>query len=166
MAEKKAPAEKKDQKYINFYHAPVEMKDENGAVVTDDNGKPKMVAGKGTLHGPFTNPKGTEYFTSDFKDNQRVMVPASIVKARSNGTGYFIQGDDDFMNSHTLNISAKNPETGKFEANGTVTLAEYGAYRDDANKAAAKRKLEQNKKAAEAAAPEADAAEADGPEVG
>lgn len=141
----KENAEKKDQTYINFFRNP-ESK-------------------RSTLMGPFTNDKGTEYFTSDYENGQRVMIPSKIVKTKKDGTGYFIQGDDKFMKDHTLNVSAKGAD-GKFAAAGTVTLADYAEYRAKANKEYSAKKLAEAKAAVEAAAPEADAVEADGPEVG
>jgi hypothetical protein len=114
--------------------------------------------------GPFKNDKGTEYFTSDFKDNQRVMIPASIVKTKKDGTGYFIQGNEEFM-KRTLNVSAKGAD-GKYASAGTVTLADYAEYRAEANKAYSAKKLEEAKKAAEEVAQDApEAAEMDGPEA-
>jgi len=143
----KEATEKKDQTYINFFR--------------------NKETGRSTLMGPFKNDKGTEYFTSDFRDGQRVMIPASIVKAKKDGTGYFIQGNDKFMD-RTLNVSAKGAD-GKFAAAGTVTLSEYAKYRDEANKeysAAKKKALEEAKEAAgEAADVEAEAPEVDGPEA-
>jgi hypothetical protein len=144
MADKKAPAEKKDQTYINFFR--------------------NKESGRSTLMGPFKNDKGTEYFTSDFKDNQRVMIPASIVKTKKDGTGYFIQGNEEFM-KRTLNVSAKGAD-GKYASAGTVTLADYAEYRAEANKAYSAKKLEEAKKAAEEVAQDApEAAEMDGPEA-
>lgn len=140
----KENAEKKDQTYINFFR--------------------NKETGRSTLMGPFKNDKGTEYFTSDFKDGQRVMIPASIVKTKKDGTGYFIQGNDEFM-KRTLNVSAKGAD-GKFASAGQVTLADYADYRAEANKAYSAKKLADAKAAAaEAAEPEADAVEADGPEM-
>lgn len=137
-----APAEKKEQTYINFFRNPE--------------------TGKSTLMGPFKTPSDKEYYTSDYKDNQRVMIPGKIVKAKKDGTGYFINGSEDFLKSQKLNVSVKG-EDGKYGPAGEITLADYAEYREAQNQAY--RAKVNEAKAAEKEGAEVEAPEADGPEA-
>lgn len=152
----KAPQEEKKQTYINFFK--------------------NKESGKSTLVGPFKNEKGTEYYTSAFKDGQRVMIPATLktkdgkeipfVHQKNDGTGYFIRANEDFMKSFKLNTSKK--EGDNWVAAGEVTLGEFGEFRNAQNKeySEAKRaEYKAQKEAAEAGAVETEAVEAEGPEA-
>ena len=139
-AEAKAPEEKKDQRFINFFRNP---KTE-----------------KSTLQGPFQTPSGKDYFTSDYKDGQRVMIPGKLVKAKKDGTGYFVMGNEDFMANQKIAVSAKGEgKDAKYEKVGEISLADYADYRDEANQ------KYRDAKAAADATEETVTNEADGPDL-
>ena len=141
-AEVKAPEEKKEQRFINFFRNPG--------------------TGQSSLQGPFQTPSGKDYYASDYKDGQRVMIPGKLVKTKKDGTGYFVMGNEEFMANQKITVSAKGKgEDAKFEKVGEISLADYADYRDEANKAYSAAKAA----AAAEAAEETAEVEADGPEA-
>lgn len=104
--------------------------------------------GKSLLRGPFTNSNDKKYYVSNYKDNQRVILPGGLIKEMPGDKGYYIAGDRDFTDSFDLNISRFDKDEKQWKKTGTISLTDYANYRKDEDKAYSMKKLKAAKSAA------------------